>query len=219
MYAATTLEHAAHAAVALSRGRKPQRAHSGVQPGAPAARGNRMSRSQRYVRGLYSGGTFCYEACALLGAVLGAVWSNAPVDPKRRLANVRKSKGHTLIDLGDDEFTRGRPHPMIDFRLRNERLLSEAADPQVAVILLDVVLGFGAHPDPCAELAPVIEKAQAAARKQGRYIAFVGFVCGTELDPQGLERQESALRASGVLLTESNAQAVRLAASIAMERR
>ncbi|MBI3371271.1 MAG: acyl-CoA synthetase FdrA [Betaproteobacteria bacterium] len=220
LHAANTLEHAALAAVALSRGRRPPREYSASQPGAPpAAHGDRMSRSQRYVRGLYSGGTFCYEASALLGAVLGKVWSNAPVDPKRRLANVRNSKGHTLIDLGDDEFTRGRPHPMIDFRLRNERILSEGADPEVAVILLDVVLGFGAHPDPAAELVPVIEKAQAAARRQGRDIAFVGFVCGTELDPQGLERQEDALRAAGVLLTGSNAQAVRLAASIAGARR
>ena len=64
-----------------------------------------------------------------------------------------KSREHTLVDLGDDDFTRGRPHPMIDHRLRNERLLAEAADPQVAVILLDVVLGYGAHPDPAAEMA------------------------------------------------------------------
>jgi FdrA protein len=177
-----------------------------------------MSGSQRYLRGLYSGGTFCYEASGLLGTSLGAVWSNAPVDPKRRLANIRRSKGHTLIDLGDDVFTRGRPHPMIDFRLRNERLLLEADDPKVAVILLDVVLGFGAHRDPAGELVPVIEKAQAAAAKKGRSIAFVGFVCGTELDPQGFARQEQALRAAGVILADSNAQAVRIAASIIGKR-
>jgi FdrA protein len=216
LHPATTLEHAALAAVALSRGRKP----AGASPGAlPPVSIGPMSSSQRYVRGLYSGGTFCYEASALLGAALGDVWSNAPVDPKLRLANVRKSKGHALIDLGDDEFTRGRPHPMIDFRLRNERILLEAADREVAVILLDVVLGFGAHHDPAAELVPVIEKAQAAARRKGRNVAFVGFVCGTELDPQGLERQEEALRAAGMILAESNAQAVRLAASIVGERR
>jgi FdrA protein len=220
LHPATTLEHAARAAVALSRGRKPAGARAGalLSP-PPRVRIARMSSSQRYVRGLYSGGTFCYEASALLGASLGEVWSNAPVDPKYRLANVRKSKGHTLVDLGDDEFTRGRPHPMIDFRLRNERILSEANDAEVAVILLDVVLGYGAHPDPAAELVPVLRKAQAAARRKKRSIAFVGFVCGTELDPQGLERQESALRAAGMILTASNAQAVRLAASIAGKRR
>ena len=216
LHAATTLEHAALCAVALARGRKPPGAKAAA---LPPPRVGRMASSQRYVRGLYSGGTFCYEACALMGASLGDVWSNAPVDPRLRLANVRKSKGHTLIDLGDNEFTRGRPHPMIDFRLRNERILKEAADPEVAVILLDVVLGFGAHPDPAAELVPVIEKARAAARRTRRNIAFLGFVCGTELDPQGLERQEHALRGAGMILAASNAQAVRLAVMIAGKRR
>ena len=215
LHPATTLEHAALAAVALARGRKPP----DESPGAlPPLRLGPMSSSQRYLRGLYSGGTFCYEASGLLGTSLGAVCSNAAVDPKRRLANIRTSKGHTLIDLGDDVFTRGRPHPMIDFRLRNERLLLEADDPKVAVILFDVVLGFGAHRDPAGELVPVIEKAQAAAAKKGRSIAFVGFVCGTELDPQGFARQEQALRAAGVILADSNAQAVRIAASIAGKR-
>ena len=216
LHPAATLEHAALAAVALSRGRQPRGATPGNTKPVPIPR---MARGQRYVRGLYSGGTFCYEASALLGAALGEVRSNAPVDPKMRLADVRKSIGHTLIDLGDDEFTRGRPHPMIDFRLRNQRILAEAGDPEVAVILLDVVLGYGAHPDPAAELAPVLAKARAAARRKGRNVAFVGFVCGTELDPQGLERQQSALRAAGMILTGSNAQAARLAALIVGRRR
>ena len=108
------------------------------------------------MRGLYSGGTFCYEASALLGEALGEVWSNAPVDKKMTIADVWKSRGHTVIDLGDDVFTRGRPHPMIDLRLRNERILEEAADPAVAVILLDVVLGYGSHADPAAEIVPAV---------------------------------------------------------------
>ena len=155
----------------------------------------------------------------MLGATLGEVWSNAPVDTRMRLANVHKSRAHTLVDLGDDEFTRGRPHPMIDFRLRNERILAEARDPEVAVILLDVVLGYGAHPDPAAELAPVLAQARAIARKGGRTLALVGFVCGTDEDPQGFARQEQVLRTAGLLLTESNAQAARLAAAITGRRR
>ena len=170
----------------------------------------KFKKSQRYVRGLYSGGTFCYEASALLGEALGEVWSNAPVDPKMKIADVWKSRGHTVIDLGDDVFTRGRPHPMIDLRLRNERIHEEAADPAVAVILLDVVLGYGSHPDPAAEMVPAILRA-----KKGRQLAFVASVCGTDEDPQGLQRQESALREAGVLLAESNARAVSLAAAIA----
>jgi FdrA protein len=215
LYPATTLEHAALAAVALSRGRKPTSARARAL--RPEGVG-RLAAGQRYVRGLYSGGTFCYEAALLLGDALGDVWSNTPVDPRARLANVRKSKGHTLVDLGDDEFTRGRPHPMIDFRLRNERILAEAADPDVAVILIDVVLGFGAHPDPAAALVPVIAEARALARRRKRNVAFIGFVCGTERDPQGLERQEQALREAGVILAGSNAQAVRLAAKVAGAR-
>ena len=215
LHQADTLEQAALAAVALSRGRSPAfgaRKITNLKHPRPSPR-------QRYVRGLFSGGTFCYEASALLGAALGDVWSNAPVDPRMRLADVHQSRGHTLIDLGDDEFTRGRPHPMIDFRLRNERILAEARDPEVAVILLDVMLGYGAHADPAGELAPVLAKARALARKAGRNLAVVGFVCGTEEDPQGLARQEQGLRAAGMLLTESNAQAARLAASIAGGRR
>jgi len=147
------------------------------------------------------------------------VYSNTPARPENELTDLWHSHHHTLIDLGDDVFTRGRPHPMIDFRLRNERIVAEARDPEVAVILLDVVLGYGAHADPAAELAPAIGRARAAARKGGRNLAFVGFVCGTEEDPQGLVRQEKALRAAGVLLAQSNAQAARLAAAIAGRRR
>jgi hypothetical protein len=124
-----------------------------------------------------------------------------------------KSRGHTVIDLGDDVFTRGRPHPMIDHRLRNERLLEEAADPAVAVILFDVVLGYGSHADPAAEMRPALLKAA-----KGRSIAFVGSVCGTDEDPQGLARQEAALREAGVLLAESNARAVMLASALVKNR-
>ena len=215
LHQAETLEEAALAAVALSRGRNPS---TGTTKKFHQER-VRFSPRQRYVRGLFSGGTFCYEASALLGAALGEVWSNAPVDPRLRIADVHESRGHTLIDLGDDEFTRGRPHPMIDFRLRNERLLAEAADPEVAVILLDVVLGYGANADPAAELVPALEAARSAARRKGRNLALVGFVCGTDADPQGFARQESALRKAGMRLAESNAQAARLATALLGRRR
>jgi len=210
LFGAETLEDAALAAVALASGRKPPRRSAGGDK-PPALR---FKASQRYVRGLYSGGTFCYEACS----ILGDAWSNAPLDDNLRLQDPWKSQGHTLVDLGDDAFTRGRPHPMIDHRLRNERLLAEAADPAVAVILFDVVLGYGAHADPAAEMLPAIRKANAAARRQGRQIAFVASVCGTDEDPQGLGRQEKALREAGVLLAGSNARAARLAAAIAKRR-
>jgi len=202
LHVSRTLDDAASAAVALAKGRKPARASTSPLK-LPKLQ---LKRGQRYIRGLFSGGTFCYEASALLGDV----WSNAPVDPKRMIEDPWKSREHTLIDLGDDVFTRGRPHPMIDLRLRNERMLEEAADPQVAVILLDVVLGYGSHPDPAAEIVPVLTK----IRKKTRPPVVVASVCGTDEDPQGLERQEAALRDAGVLLTESNASAARLAGAI-----
>jgi FdrA protein len=120
------------------------------------------------------------------------------------------------IDLGDDLFTQGRPHPMIDFRLRNERLIQEAKDPETAVILLDIVLGYGSNMDPAGELVPAIQQAQKVAAKGKRKIIFVGSVCGTDSDPQNLSRQEELLRAAGVILAESNAQAARLAAAIVL---
>jgi FdrA protein len=120
-----------------------------------------------------------------------------------------------LIDLGDDVFTRGRPHPMIDHRLRNERLVAEARDPQTAVILLDVVLGYGSHPDPASVMAPVIEAAVAQAKAARRHVAVVGFVCGTAADPQNLARQEKRLQAAGMQLAASNAEAAQLAVHFA----
>jgi FdrA protein len=146
----------------------------------------------------------------------GQVYSNTPVDPEDRLDDVWISRGHAVIDLGDDLFTRGRPHPMIDHRLRNERILKEARDPEVAVILCDVVLGYGSHPDPASEMVPVIQRAKDSADKAGRHLVVVGFVCGTLSDPQNLSKQEAALREVGVILAESNAQAVRIATTIAL---
>jgi FdrA protein len=213
LHVSRTLDDAASAAVALAKGRKPARAATSPLK-LPKLQ---FKRGQRYIRGLFSGGTFCYEASVILGQGTPperTVWSNAPVDPKKAIDDPWKSREHTLIDLGDDVFTRGRPHPMIDLRLRNERMLEEAADAQVAVILLDVVLGYGSHVDPASELVPSIQKAQAIARKKGRTLAVVASVCGTDEDPQGLERQEAALRNAGVLLTESNAAAARLAGAI-----
>ena len=205
-----TLEDAAFAAVALATGRKPECA----APASASVDLPPLAAGQRYVRGLYSGGTLCYEATLLLSETLGDVHSNTPVGRAHVLENIWQSRAHTLIDLGDDVFTRGRPHPMIDHRLRNERLAVEAQDPQTAVILLDIVLGYGAHADPASVMAPVIEASIAQAATSGRNLAVIGFVCGTAADPQNLERQEARLRKAGMRLAGSNAEAVWLAARI-----
>ena len=213
IYPALTLEDAAAAAVALAEGKTPEPRSANVAAHSITP----LAKQQRYIRGLYSGGTFCYEASLLLKKGLGQINSNTPVELGDRLSDVWTSRKHTVIDLGDDLFTRGRPHPMIDHRLRNERLIKEASDPEVAVILLDVVLGYGSHPDPAADMVPVIQKARELATRAGRHLVIMGFVCGTAADPQNLSKQETALREVGVTLAESNAQAVRMAASVVQE--
>jgi len=205
-----TLEDAAMVAARLATGRDFGCGASSAQAiEAPA-----FAPEQRYVRGLFSGGTLCYEATMLLSEVFPEVYSNAPVGSALSLDNVWRSRAHTLIDLGDDVFTRGRPHPMIDHRLRNERIALEAQDPQTAIILLDVVLGYGSHPNPASAIAPVIETAIAKGAAAGRELIVLGSVCGTAADPQNLTAQETRLRESGMRLAGSNAAAVRLAASL-----
>ena len=194
-------------------------ASAAMLEGLAAAARDRLGPGQRFVRGLYSGGSLCDEALLILRAGgLGPVLSNAGDDPSLRLPDPWRSQGHTVVDLGEEDFTQGRPHPMIDPRLRCERLVAEAADPETAVILLDVVLGYGAHDDPAGPLAAAMAEAQAAATADGRHIAFVAHVCGTDLDPQGLAHQEETLRRAGAVVVPTNAQAARLAGRIAMGR-
>lgn len=206
---ARTLADAARAAVALAHGSKP----TPTDDDAGAPTGARPAADQRYIRGLFSGGTLAFEATLLLQESL-AVHSNTPVGKSLALRDPFRSEGHTIVDLGDDVFTRGRPHPMIDYRLRTERILQEAADPETAVLLIDVVLGFGAHPDPAAELVPALRSARTLAEKAGRAFICVGHVCGTDGDPQGLAAQTRALAEAGMILADSNARAARMASTI-----
>jgi FdrA protein len=205
-----TLAEAARAAVVLSRGHRLEVADETivVPAGIPA-----LAASQKYIRGLFSGGTFAFEATMLLQESL-AVHSNTHVGKSLPLGDVFRSEGHTIVDLGDDIFTRGRPHPMIDQRLRIERIMQEAADPDLAVLLLDVVLGFGSHPDPAAELAPALRSAHAIAAQAGRAFICIGHVCGTDSDPQGRASQIRVLHDAGMILADNNAHAARLARKI-----
>lgn len=175
------------------------------------ARGSGFSPTQRYLRGLFSGGTLAYEAQAILRDYVPHVWANAPLDKADRLPNSLISQEHTIVDLGEDEFTVGRLHPMLDNELRIRRLMQEAADPKVAVILLDVVLGYGAHPNPAGELAPAIAKARALAEAAGRHLEVIAVVTGTDEDPQDLSNQIEQLRATGAWVDTSNEAAVRYA--------
>lgn len=166
------------------------------------------------LRGLFAGGTLCDEAMSIAAERLGPVLSNIPLDPAWGTDPHHPAAGHVMIDFGDDGLTAGRPHPMIDSTQRLARLTTEAADPATSVVLLDVVLGHGAHPDPAAELAPAV----AAASQTGRVTTVISLI-GANGDPQGLEAQATTLQAAGGHVFASNAQATRFACDVASGRR
>ncbi|HLW46368.1 MAG TPA: acyl-CoA synthetase FdrA [bacterium] len=216
---ASTLEDAARLAVAAGQHERTLLADDRAVLDRIAARAREAVRTlapaQRYLRGLMSGGTLAAEAVALLERTLRPLSTNVAAGWARRHEGAGPSHGHTILDLGDDLFTVGRLHPMLDMTLRAARLRQEAADPEVAVLLLDVVLGLGVHPDPAGALTPVIAEARAAARSAGRGLSVVASVCGTDDDPQGRARQVASLESAGVLVEESNARAALFAGAIA----
>lgn len=171
----------------------------------------RFTSGQCYLRGLFSGGTLAYEAQYLLTEYLPKVYANAPINKDNKLKDSLVSVEHSIVDLGEDEFTVGRLHPMMDNELRIRRLMEEANDPSVAVIMLDVVIGYGSHIDPASELAPAIAKAKAEAAKAGRYLEVVAVVTGTDLDPQNLNSQIKQLEEAGAWVNTSNEAVVRYA--------
>jgi FdrA protein len=186
-------------------------------PGGGLARAARRAAAtlpaeRRAVRGLFSGGTLCYEAMVLLADRLGPVHSNTPL---REGWGLPAPPGcHACLDLGEEEFTRGRPHPMIDPAARSELILREGRQPSTAVVLLDVVLGHGAHPDPAGVLAP----ACAEVRALDAAPQVVAYVLGTGRDPQGYQGQCRTLREAGCLMAPTGARAALLAAAIAARR-
>ena len=213
--AVTTLFDAAAATVALLEGKHFVRSTPRDEwSRAAQAEVERLAPGQRRLRGLYSGGTFCTEAQLIWGGLGLRVHSNAPVDKHTASDDPARGSGHLALDLGDDEFTVGRPHPMIDPSARVERIAQEAADPATAVIVLDVVLGYAGHDDPAGVLAPAIVQARAACAKAGRHLVVVTFVCGTEEDPQRLSVQQARLREAGALVLPSSTAAARLAGEI-----
>ena len=177
-----------------------------------------LAPSQRYVRGIFSGGTFCFEAQLIHSAAGIGAFSNTPTDGNRTLADKMVSQECTIIDMGDDAFTQGHPHPMIDPSQRDARIAAEIADPMTAVVLFDVVLGYGSAADPTAGLLEVLAAANAEAKSAGRTIAFIGYVCGTDLDPQDRSRIVASLQGAGVHVASSNAEAAAWSAAIISAR-
>ena len=215
VYGAAYLAHAADMAAALGRGEQPlaeditigDEVRNTLREKAAA-----MNPAQQYVRGIFSGGTFCFEAQLVHRSQGIGAHSNTPVDGNTALDGITRSVENTIIDMGDDEFTQGRPHPMIDPSLRDSRIREEIADATAAVVLFDVVLGYGSAADPIAGLLPVLEE------NSGRAVTFIGYVCGTDLDPQGREQVVSRLESAGVLVATSNAEAAAWSAALISQR-
>lgn len=173
--------------------------------------------TQTKIKGLFCGGTLTAETLAILRPLVGHVTSNVAKKTDEKMKDPRISSGHNLVDLGDDIFTQGKPHPMIEPSIRIDRIIQEARNPETAVILLDFELGLGSHEDPVGITLPGIEEARRIALKDHRKPAFVGYVCGTEQDEQNLHQSEQLLKTAGVIVAKTNAQAAMIAASLVSE--
>jgi len=214
LFYASSLDNAAEIAVELTKDLSGKNLKSIEKKADPKVDVSGFAKGQKYFRGLFSGGTLAYEAQYILEDYLPKVLANSPLRKENKLPNSLQSEGHCIVDLGEDEFTVGRLHPMMDNELRIRRLLEEAQDPSVAVIMLDVVIGYGSHADPASELAPAVAKSFEIARKAGRHLEIVAVVTGTDDDPQGLLNQISQMKAAGTWVSTSNDEVVRYAGSI-----
>jgi FdrA protein len=191
-----TLDDAAELVVATLRGQawRPRVFTDPADVRARLAR-VRSSSGRGRILGLYTGGTLAHEAGLVLAPLVGA-------------------SAYRVVDLGDDEFTRGRPHPMLDPEARSARVREIGESSDVSVLLLDLVLGRAAHPDPATSLAAAVREARSAAASAGRELTVVASVVGTDGDPQGFHQQIATLEAAGVEVLPSNAQASRFAALV-----
>ncbi len=204
VYFAHTLEEAARISVDLAKGEKVKKNY--YENLEKSMKDDEIS--SKTVKGLYSGGTLAYEAAMLVSEAL-----NLSCDTKDT-GYMLKTDGFEIIDLGDDIYTQGKPHPMIDPSVRIEKLKEFGNDKNTGIILLDVVLGYGAHENMAGELAPVIKELLDKAKSEGRKLYIIGTVCGTKGDPQDYVKSQTVLEEAGMTVKESNVQAVRLALNL-----
>ena len=162
-----------------------------------------LNEEQKFVRGFFAGGTLCYESKILLEQIVGKVYSNLSSDDAYSITGDAPSKENTLIDFGEEQFTSARPHPIIDPLLRKNRILEEAHDPNVGVIIIDIICGINAAKNTMAFHAETIKKAIQIAKEKGRKLFVFTYICGTEKDVS--ENELQMLRDSGAKIFTSNA--------------
>ncbi|MFB1050961.1 acyl-CoA synthetase FdrA [Paraliobacillus sp. JSM ZJ581] len=175
----------------------------------------KLAKDQRYVRGLFCGGTLTSEALSIIRSMGEKVKSNVAKNEEEKLTDISISEGHSLLDMGDDDFTKGKPHPMIEPSLRNDRILQEAKDQETAVLLLDFEIGYGSHEDAVGESIDTIKEAIKIAKDAGRHLSVIAYICGTFTDKQGYQSQAEKLKDAGIFVASSNEMASRLACMIA----
>lgn len=169
---------------------------------------------QKYVRGVFCGGTLCDEAMTVFRRKGIKVFSNVPAGDDEKLEYIEKSTGNTFLDMGDDYFTKGKPHPMIEPGLRNKRIIQEALDPETAVMIIDVEIGHGSHADPAGLAAEAAALADIELSRLERKVLWIAVLIGTEEDPQNYEEQMKKLRSCGFMVFESNVRAAEFAAGL-----
>ncbi len=179
----------------------------------------KFTGEQRYIRGLYCGGSLAEETLTLAEMRIGPLYGNIAFSPEYKLDDPFHSKGDCLIDVGAEEFTQGKPHVAIDPTPRISRFIQEARDPETAVILMDFLLGYALCEDPAGMMAPVIRNEIKRVNMEGRSLCVVASICGSDLDPQNLTVQDRILREAGVIVLENNGAAARFAALIIKSRR
>ena len=218
-YAPATLEDAAVMAIQLLRGETPAEGDrvaalkSELAQAAAAERG-RLAPGQKYMRGLFCGGTHSEEAVTLLQGFVPALHSNIKFGKAELLQDRYQSVENSLVDMGDEVFTKGRPHPVMDPSILVDRLIQEAHDPETGVILFDLLYGYAIHPDPVSAIEDALREVARIEREEGRHICLIASLCGTDIDPQNVAEQARRLREYGVLIQPSNARAALLAGLI-----
>lgn len=207
VYYTWTLEETALKAIEISK--ESLRTAKNIKLQVPEIEKIKENTEQRCIKGLFCGGTLAAEAAMIIGDVYG-IKDNGHHHEGVMLDHL----GHQIIDLGDDVYTRGRPHPMIDPSIRVQMVEETACKKETAIILLDNVIGYGGHEDMAGVFAPVIKKAKEKAKADGREIIFIASVTGTQGDPQVYEEQAKKLKDAGAIVLESNASATRLAVDL-----
>jgi succinyl-CoA synthetase alpha subunit len=219
IHRAFTLEEAATMAMALAEGEPPATEiflNKFKEAFAVKAKSekDKLGSRQKWLRGLFCGGTHNEEAILVLKDLLPEIHSNVDFGGAVRLPDARTGLRHSLVDMGDEEFTLGKPHPVMEPSILNDRLLREALNPEVAVVLFDLLLGYGANADPVGAVRPALEKIRQKLAEEKRNVALVATVTGTNRDPQNFREQCARLAALGVTVKPSNSQAALYAGMI-----